>query len=470
MSILQGHPFPADDLKAFDCPRLAFQEILSLYNNAVSALRDAFSNQRELKNQAFYPYVGVQVKQENLVQENSWSYGFISDPGWYGSSITTPELFKDYLIEQMSLLRERHNIPLYVGKSRLSIPLPFAVQSFEDAPNLETWRHRFDWPDLSRVNDLVPNGKSYYSSEVKPLSLFEAERVDYSLHRLKHYTGTNPKHFQHFVLFTNYQRYVDAFIQFGKSSVGKEYVDLIGPGNKSLRGRGKISGSLPQMPAYHLIREDGQGITCINIGVGPSNAKTITDHVAVLRPHCWIMLGHCAGLRSTQNLGDYVMAHGYVREDSVLDYDLPPWIPVPAIAEVQVALQESVATVLDDPRVKERMRTGTVVTTDNRNWELRSRKLYERFRQSRAIAVDMESATLAGNGFRFRVPYGTLLCVSDKPIHGDIKLQGMANNFYRDSVNQHLDVGIETINLLRERGTDQLHSRKLRGFDEPPFR
>eukprot|EP01035_Chromulina_nebulosa_P053224 gene53224-72719_t len=77
------------------------------------------------------------------------------------------------------------------------------------------------------------------------------------------------------------------------------------------------------MPAYHLLRDDRSGITMVNIGVGPSNAKTITDHIAVLRPHVWIMLGHCAGLRTTQQLGDYVLAHGYVREDHVLDEDLP---------------------------------------------------------------------------------------------------------------------------------------------------
>ena len=96
------------------------------------------------------------------------------------------------------------------------------------------------------------------------------------------------------------------------------------------------------MPAYHLVRPDGAGITMVNIGVGPANAKTITDHIAVLRPHAWIMLGHCAGLRNTQQLGDYVLAHGYVREDHVLDEELPLWVPVPALAEVQVALEQSV--------------------------------------------------------------------------------------------------------------------------------
>ena len=167
----------------------------------------------------------------------------------------------------------------------------------------------------------------------------------------------------------------------------------------------------------------------VNIGVGPSNAKTITDHIAVLRPHAWLMLGHCAGLRNTQALGDYVLAHGYVREDHVLDDDLPLWVPIPPLAEVQVALEQAVAEVtgLTGYDLKRIMRTGTVATIDNRNWELRDqREPVQRFTQSRAIALDMESATIAANGFRFRVPYGTLLCVSDKPLHGELKLPGMA--------------------------------------------
>jgi AMP nucleosidase len=111
-----------------------------------------------------------------------------------------------------------------------------------------------------------------------------------------------------------------------------------------------------------------------------------------------------------------------------------------------------------------------VASTDNRNWELLGMsKLGQRFNQSRAIALDMESATIAANGFRFRVPYGTLLCVSDKPLHGEIKLPGMANQFYRDRVDQHLRIGMRAVEILRELGAEQLHSRKLRSFAEVAF-
>ena len=226
------------------------------------------------------------------------------------------------------------------------------------------------------------------------------------------------------------------------------------------------------MPAYHLIRRDRTGITMVNIGVGPSNAKTITDHIAVLRPYAWIMLGHCAGLRNAQQLGDYVLAHGYVREDHVLDEELPLWVPIPPLAEIQRALETAVADVtrLEGYELKRIMRTGTVASTDNRNWELLPHGGPERrFSQSRAIALDMESATIAANGFRFRVPYGTLLCVSDKPLHGEIKLPGMANQFYRERVDQHLRIGLRAVELLRAQGLDRLHSRKLRSFAEVAF-
>jgi AMP nucleosidase len=226
------------------------------------------------------------------------------------------------------------------------------------------------------------------------------------------------------------------------------------------------------MPGYHLLRADRSGISMVNIGVGPANAKNITDHIAVLRPHAWIMLGHCAGLRSSQQLGDYVLAHGYVREDHVLDEELPLWVPIPALAEIQMALQQAVEDVthLQGQDLKRIMRTGTVASTDNRNWELLpGNQPQRRFSQSRAVALDMESATIAANGFRFRVPYGTLLCVSDKPLHGEIKLPGMANHFYRERVDQHLRIGIRALELLRVGGSNQLHSRKLRSFSEVAF-
>ena len=482
-------PQHAADLVAFSDAAAAVRRITEIYDNSVAAIRRAFVEAArggaQQRLDAFYPYIAVPVARSELHVDARLSYGVLLEPGVYGATLTRPDLFGRYYEEQIGFILKHHGVPVQVGVSTRPIPLPFVIEeSVTDVSeaDLRGLQAHFALPDLSATDDAIANGTvTRRGDEPRPLALFTAERVDYSLARLQHYTGTSPQHFQNFVLLTNYQRYVDEFISFGRAQVGQAgYSSFVAPGNLTLPSAPRASGGpepnspryLPQMPAYHLKRPDGDGITLVNIGVGPSNAKTITDHLAVLRPHCWLMLGHCAGLRRSQLLGDYVLAHGYVRDDHVLDQDLPNWVPVPPIAEVQVALQEATALVtgLHGQDLKLRMRTGTVATTDNRNWELRFEELFGRLNLSRAIAVDMESATVAANGLRFRVPYGTLLCVSDKPLHGELKLSGMANAFYRERVSQHLRVGLETMRILREGGVDGLHSRKLRGFDEPAFR
>src|SRR3546814_18665447 len=96
------------------------------------------------------------------------------------------------------------------------------------------------------------------------------------------------------------------------------------------------------------------------------------------------------------------------------------------------------------------MRRGTDVRVDHRTWEVSDHAaIIRRLSQSRAVALDMESAAIAANGFRFRVPYGTLLCISDKPLHGEIKLAGMAGEIYRQRVGQHLDLGLKAMEKLR---------------------
>ncbi|MBP9753103.1 MAG: AMP nucleosidase [Proteobacteria bacterium] len=474
--------------KHFKSAREAVNYIHELYDINTARLIRSFDNicsgesKKEI-NTAYYPAIAFLINPEDIKLNGRLSFGIVQESGLYYTTVTRPDVFDSYYVEQIDLLIENHKTEVMVGQSDLPMPLPFVIDhsTLSLTPKQTAQiKEGFVLPDLSRIDDTIANGTYKNPHGIKPLSLFSAERIDYSLHRLHHYTGTSPDHFQSFILLTNYQRYIEAFINYGKEMIDKEdspYTALIGPNNQLIYGNSpntvdEESEHLPQMPTYHLKRVDGQGITFINIGVGPSNAKTITDHLAVLRPHCWIMIGHCAGLRGSQALGDYVLAHAYSREDHVLDEDLPLWIQIPAIAEVQLALQEAASKITQSRKnqIKEHLRTGTIITTDNRNWELQSVQMYERIQQSRAIAVDMESATIAANGFRFRVPYGTLLCVSDKPIHGEIKLQGMANEFYKQRVRQHLLVGLETVQVLLQNGVDQLHSRKLRGFDDPPFR
>jgi AMP nucleosidase len=492
----------------FDDPAAALNQVRAIYDASIDHLRQylhRFVSGEDLTDRVRACYPFVRLHTDTAVRSDSrLSYGFVAGPGTFETTLTRPDLFSRYYLEQFRLLLTNHggnqDVQLEVGVSAQPIPVHFSFAEHEHiegsmpADRRLLMRDLFDLPNLAAMDDGIANGTHEPApGEAQPLSLFTAPRVDYSLQRLRHYTGTAPRHFQNFVLFTNYQFYIDEFIKLGHEIMNRpldpqapadedNYIAFVEPGNLITRraGHGPQPGDemgtapprLPQMPGYHLIRADGRGITMVNIGVGPANAKTITDHIAVLRPHAWLMLGHCAGLRNTQQLGDYVLAHGYVREDHVLDEDLPLWVPVPALAEVQVALESAVAEVtrFTGYDLKRVMRTGTVATTDNRNWELMPQRTPERrFSQSRAIALDMESATIAANGFRFRVPYGTLLCVSDKPLHGEIKLPGMADQFYRERVDQHLRIGIRAVDLLRKQGVDKLHSRKLRSFAEVAF-
>lgn len=470
----------------------AVDQLIAIYEAHVAFIRQRFSQTLEgepITGRIRATYPMIRVSTSTYAQMDSRvSYGHVTGPGIYETTITRPDLFREYLTEQLSQIIRHHRVPVEIGPSNMPIPLHFA---FAEGAHVEgsamdsldrPLRDIFDVPDLAVTDDAIVNGDiALEPQEVLPLAPFTGPRIDYSLHRLAHYTATSPAHFQNFVLFTNYQFYMDAFAQMGRelmASGNSDYAAFVEPGNVITRSGEAAPSSgtppprLPQMPTYHLVRPDHSGITLVNIGVGPSNAKTATDHIAVLRPHAWLMLGHCAGLRNSQKLGDYVLAHGYVREDHVLDADLPVWIPIPPLAEVQVALEHAVAEVtgLSGWELKSIMRTGTVATIDNRNWELRDhRELVQRFSQSRAIGLDMESATIAANGFRFRVPYGTLLCVSDKPLHGELKLPGMASDFYKRQVNQHLDIGLRTMEKLRSMPAERLHSRKLRSFVEPAF-
>ena len=467
----------------------AVARLHELYMQSVDFLVDGLENllkgaRPDSRIRAFYPEVRITVLTHPNV-DTRLSFGHVVEPGSYAATVTRPDLFGNYLTAQIGLLIKNHNVPVTIGISETPMPIHFAVAAKSNLAVPQegvlnfSLRDVFDVPDLRTMNDDIVNGVAGPMPDgTLHLAGFTAQRIDYSLARLQHYTATAADHFQNFVLFTNYQFYVDEFELFGRAMLADPnsgYTEFVAPGDQVITdpsGTLVTLPKLPQMPAYHLKRENGQGITLVNIGVGPSNAKTATDHIAVLRPHCWLMVGHCAGLRNSQRLGDFVLAHAYLREDHVLDDDLPVWVPVPPLAEVQVALEEAVAeiTQLEGYELKRIMRTGTVATIDNRNWELRDYSgPVHRLSLSRAVALDMESATIAANGFRFRVPYGTLLCVSDKPLHGELKLPGMATEFYRTQVASHLKIGIRAMEKLREMPLERIHSRKLRSFDETAF-
>jgi len=472
----------------------ALDRLETLYTQSVANLRDAVRNflatgeraDPEARAQGLFSYPSLKISWfgDRPLNLPIRAYARLSRPGVYSTTVTRPDLFRAYLGEQLALLEQDYGATFEVEPSDQEIPFPYVMDGSDvvlDRSQTAAIARWFPTTDLAHIGDEISDGL-FDLGEDFPLSQFDGLRTDFSLARLRHYTGTPVEDVQSYILFTNYNRYVDEFVRWACEQLkdpSSRYETL------SCAGGVVITAETPdpelavmdaawrkhQMPAYHLTAPNGEGITLVNIGVGPSNAKTICDHLAVMRPHAWMMIGHCGGLRPSQTIGDYVLAHAYLRDDHVLDAVLPPDIPIPSIAEVQRALYDAAKIVSGAPgeEVKRRLRTGTVVTTDDRNWELRYSKSALRFNLSRAVAIDMESATIAAQGYRFRVPYGTLLCVSDKPLHGEIKLPGQANRFYEGSISEHLQIGIRAVDLLRAEGP-RLHSRKLRAFDEPPFR
>ncbi|MDH0302386.1 MULTISPECIES: AMP nucleosidase [unclassified Pseudomonas] len=479
-----------------DTPEQAVDRLAALHEQATGALSQALKrylkDRTEPDEQARalfrYPALRLTYYSQGEVAATTRAYAKVQVAGTYSVTVTQPAAFRSYLLEQLRPLMHDYTVTVEVGISEQNIPYPYVVDQGDELAGSGITAAQlarvFPSTDLSAATDNIADGLyDWESAETLPLALFDAARVDFSLRRLVHYTGSDWRHMQPWILLTNYHRYVDQFIAHGLEQLREDprFVRMVLPGNVIIE-KGMDNGEAQalvagvvwhryQMPAYHLIAADGDGVTLVNIGVGPSNAKNITDHLAVLRPHCWLMIGHCGGLRQSQTIGDYVLAHAYMRRDGILDRVVPPNIPIPALAEVQLALQEAAAQVTGErgEQLKKRLRTGTVLTYDDRNWELRWAQERPLINLSRAVAVDMESGTIAAQGYRLRVPYGTLLCVSDKPLHSEIKLPGSANAFYNRAVSQHLKIGIAALDLLRTE-LNSLHSRKLRSFDEPPFR
>lgn len=437
---------------------------------------------------AYYPELRFTVPAGSAVEDvdPSLSHGFVDRPGVYATTITRPVMFRTYLIEQITDLLANHGGEVEVRVSDQPIPLRMcrgfdaaaeeaAGREGASASMLAAVEKTFTPIDSASIDDTIADGEAdYLGLLIKPLSLFTAQRIDLALQRLEHYTGSHAANIQRFVLFTNYQLHTDVFLEYAATLTPGNphgYTALVCPGGKRYDigaiptpGICREHAHASQMPAYHLLRDDKCGITIIDIGVGPSNAKTITDCLAVTRPHCWMMVGHCAGLDGRMRIGDMILANGYDRADGVLDNYVPLEKPIPPIAEIQLAVTNALARVsgLTGDELKKRLRTGTVLSTSDRNWEWRSQTdLYRELQKSTAIGVEMESATIAANGYRFRVPYGALLSVSDMPLHDKPKLPKSAREFYQSSKEEHLMAAVRACEDMAA-APDTLHSRKLR--------
>ena len=301
------------------------------YDQAVGTLRAdvlAYARDGRLPDQSrrldgsyAYPELVVRYEGSDAPRQRSRAFGRLNVPGTYATTVTRPALFADYLREQLDHISADYPVEMTVRRSRQEIPFPYVLDGAAGAemagisPN-ELARH-FPATELALIGDELADGIEL-DGETIPLSLFDGLRTDFSLARLAHYTGTRIEDFQRYILFTNYHRYVDEFVDWAAEQLGENGCKaLAGAGGLMLterrsNARLQLSDTAwrrHQMPAYHLIAEGGNGITLVNIGVGPANSKTITDHLAVLRPEAWLMIGHCGGLRPSPKIGDYVLAH-----------------------------------------------------------------------------------------------------------------------------------------------------------------
>jgi len=229
---------------------------------AVVYLQDAFNavmndTAPEQKYRAFYPEIIVEITSYTPV-DNRLSFGHFPEPGIYGTTVTRPQLFADYLCQQLDEIIRNHKVSILIGYSQTPIPIQFALNTKKETKppqkTLEThFRDIFDTPDLSTIDDRIINSETT-DGPYSPLSLFTAQRVDYSLARIEHYTATAPDHFQNHVLFTNYQFYVDEFIGYAKEQIADPasgYSELVMPGNQIFSARGEdgtAAQRLPQMP------------------------------------------------------------------------------------------------------------------------------------------------------------------------------------------------------------------------------
>ena len=438
---------------------MAVDTLIELYEASCECARDAMSSGDYARYEdVYYPKLSVTI--DNWVPvDRSEPFGYVDEAGVYSAELSRPDLMAPYLRAQLEALTTNYECVIRVGYSDTRIPPEYirgTAARVGNSPHVPR-------PALDDVHDAIIDGHwdAFHGAE-KPLFHFGPQRFDLALARLEHYTGIQVESLQKYILFTNYDMHVTEFVKFGEAELAREgsrYTRLVTP-----EGNAKY-----QMPRYDLVTEDGDGITMINIGVGPSNAKTITDSLAVLRPEAWIMIGHCAGMDARMRIGDLILGNAYERKDTVLDEHIRPDSPIPAVPEIQRTLEKAVSKIYGEDSAL--MRTGTVLSTGDRNWEWKTpQDLWEWLRGSTAAAVDMESCTIAANGYRYRVPYGALLAVSDLPLHAVPKLPAAAQAFYSNSKEAHVMCAVRAMEKLAK-NPQRLRTRKLRRtIGELPFR
>jgi AMP nucleosidase len=244
---------------------------------------------------------------------------------------------------------------------------------------------------------------------------------------LPRYTGKNIDTFGKYFLLTNFLNYVELFAKWN---------------NVEVEGRYK---NMPSATA--------DGITILNFGFGSPNAATVMDLLSAVNPNAVLFLGKCGGLKKKNKLGDLILPIAAIRSDGTSNDYLPNEVPALPAFRLQSAISAAIT------KYNKEYWTGTVYTTNRRVWEYDARfKKY--LVKTRAMAIDMETATIFTVGFANEIPTGALLLVSDQPmISTGIKTEASDRRVTNKYVETHLKIGIEALREIKDNSISVKHLR-----------
>ena len=269
-----------------------------------------------------------------------------------------------------------------------------------------------------------PETEHFFADKV---TQFMKTKKDIVENWLPRYTGKQLEEFGSHILLTNFQNYVENFARHFKVA---------------------IDGENRNMPSA-----TANGITIINFGMGSPNAATAMDLLSAIKPESVLFLGKCGGLKRKNKLGDLILPIAAIRNDGTSNDYLPPEVPaLPAFN-----LQRAVSHILRNS--EQDYWTGVVFTTNRRVWEYDD-KFKKHLTRTRAIAIDMETATMFTVGFVNQIPTGALLLVSDQPmISSGVKTEESDKKVTTNFVDMHLKAGIDALLEIKNNGLSVKHLR-----------
>jgi len=244
---------------------------------------------------------------------------------------------------------------------------------------------------------------------------------------LPRYTGLKLKDFGKYILLCNFEHYIEVFSKMhGVKIIGKDR---------------------PMSCAT------AEGITIINFGMGSPGAATVMDLLTAIEPEAVLFLGKCGGLKSKSGVGDLILPIAAIRGEGTSNDYLPPEVPaLPAFA-----LQKAISTTIRD--YAKDYWTGTCYTTNRRVWE-HDEEFKAYLQRIRAMAIDMETATIFTAGFANSIPTGALLLVSDQPMTPEgVKTSKSDQIVTMNFADLHLRIGIDSLKQLINNGLTVKHLR-----------